>query len=112
MSQKNRTLAHLRTGEEVPLSTLKAYMIALPLLRDDVNHPMAFYELVEACRDKEYVLFVNNTKSALEERSFIGGVDEDGHVRIHDDVRRVVLAATEGDGFDVRLVSPYAPEPP
>jgi hypothetical protein len=98
MSPANVTL---RTGAEVPGPVAGTVTIALERLLD--VHPVALYEAVCIARDKAHVPF-GNTGAALEDIGLLQqGV-------MHDATRDVILAATDGDGGALRLVSPYAAE--
>jgi hypothetical protein len=91
----------LRTGGEVPGPVVLTVCLALENLMD--THPVALYEAVEMARDRAHVPF-GNTGGALRG---IGLLQHDG--AMHDVTRDVILACADGDGFDLRLVSPYTP---
>jgi len=90
----------LRTGKEVPEPNVKVVMISLNGLM--TSNPIALYELVMLCRDKKHQLF-GNTGEVLKSYALI---EPSGQP--HDVIRDVVLAATEGEGLELRLVSPVA----
>lgn len=92
-------LITLRTGATVPEPIYKTTMVNLERLWGD--NPIAFIELVSPARDANHQPFDNVTE-VLTERSFMA------NGRLHDSVRDVVLAATEGDDFDMRMVSPLS----
>ncbi|HEU5122062.1 MAG TPA: hypothetical protein VFT59_04400 [Candidatus Saccharimonadales bacterium] len=107
MTGDTTSMVELRTGESVALVTVETFRMTLEVLYRDVYHPMAFLELVLACRDRSHVLF-GQAGQFLKEAGLVSAIDENGCADIHDDVRRVVLAMVEGDGAEMRLVSPYA----
>ena len=89
----------LKNGTEEVEPLVRVTMMSLRSLMS-VN-PVAFYELVELCKDRTHVLF-GNTGKVLEERSLVqNGV-------VHDSVRNIVLSAVTGEGLEMRLTSPVA----
>lgn len=88
----------LRTGEETLTPLVTAAMSSLKSLME--RQPIALYELVMLARDPQHKLF-GNSGSILRQLNLI---EADG--RIHDSMRTIILAATEGDGLDLKLVSP------
>jgi len=98
----------LRTGESVPRSTVETIYMLLQRIYSNPRLPMAFYELVTTCRDASHVPF-GNAAQVLKDQGFVDDIDpSSGCVNIHADIRKVVLAASEGSGAAIRLVSPYA----
>jgi len=88
------------TEEAEPLVT-----ITMMCLRDLMgSDPLAVYELVMLARDRNHELF-GNARQRLEARSL---VQHDG--RMHDSIRNIVLSAASGDGLDMVLQSPVAPQ--
>lgn len=98
----------LRTGKQVAEGALKTTMVALRTMAD--SKPIALIELVATCRDPAHVLW-GGSAADLKALGMIEGVYEDGTVRVHDVVRDVVLAATDGDDLTLALVSPLEPAP-
>ncbi len=90
----------LRTGAEVPEPVVRTTWLALEAL-DDTN-PIALYEAVMVARDRAHVPF-GNTGEVLKR---IGLLGRDG--TMHDATRDVILAAAEGEGAGLHLVSPFA----
>jgi hypothetical protein len=90
----------LRTGAEVPEPVIRTVTITMSRLME--TDPIAPYEAVMMAREPGYVPF-GNTGETLKRFDFI-----DNFPKLHRTVRDVILAATEGDGMDLRLVSPYA----
>ena len=90
----------LRTGAEVPEGLAPVVMISLELLMN--GNPVALYELAQLARDPSHRLF-GNTGEVLRSLNLV-----DAGGKVHDATRAVVLAATDGDGSDLRLRSPYA----
>ena len=99
MTIKNVTL---RTGVEMPDALVRTVNLALSTLMN--TNPVALYEAVEIARDRNHVPF-GNTGDVLREMHLL---ESDG--LMHGATRDVIRASAEGDGFDVRLVSPYAKE--
>lgn len=96
----------LRTGEEAfaPMVTLVMSSLEELIKKDPIG--LVFYDLVMLCRNPNYKLF-GNAEEVLRERNLI---ETDGQP--HDLVRSIVLAATEGEGLEMKLVSPLAPSQP
>lgn len=92
----------LRTGEEVPAQLVDVVMVTLEKLIEQ-NH-IAFYGLVRISRDRKYKLF-GHTGDVLRTLNLI---EADGQP--NDATRLIVLAAAEGEGLEVRLVSPVRKE--
>lgn len=91
----------LRTGRTVPETVLRLTMIHLKSLYDAARggSPL-FLVLVAKCRDPQrYFSFEFSTRLQS-----IGLANPDGSVP--DDVRDIVLAATEGGRLDVCVVNP------
>ena len=87
----------LKNGSEEADGMVHATMVVLRgLIRND---PLAMFELVEVCKDPEYVL-TPHAKTALTVAAMIG----DGGVR--GSIRNIVLSAVSGEGFDAVLGSP------
>jgi hypothetical protein len=93
----------LRNGDEVPEVLVRVTEISLIRLLE--REPIAFWELVLACRDRDHVLF-GSAVAALHDLSLIERVDGQGRAQIHDCTRSIVLAATEGEGFGIGLRNP------
>jgi hypothetical protein len=100
------------TGE-VDTTTLKTGAIVpsmmVPVTRMSLDHllgsnPIAFYELVQLCRDNTHELF-GNTRDTLRGLSLI---ESDGLP--HDVVRQIVLSSVYGEGLGLWLTSPVANE--
>ncbi len=100
MSAPGPRVVRLRTGAEVPEPLVATTVLALEALMD--SHPVALYEAVELARNPSHVPF-GRTGAILRGHGLL-----DGSGQMLGTARDVILAATEGDGFDVRLVSPYA----
>lgn len=100
MSSSETGSVKLRTGIEASQGLVAAVSIALRRLGDE--NPIALLEAVEMARDSSHAPF-GRTGEALRGYSLI---DVSG--QMHGAVRDVILAATDGDGFDIHLVSPYA----
>lgn len=88
----------LRTGKEMLSALVGAVMLSLEELIE--KNPIAFYELVQLVRNPNHQLF-GNAGDILRKFNFIeiGG-------QPHDMTRQIILAATEGEGLNLKLVPP------
>jgi hypothetical protein len=93
-------VTHLRNGDEVPAVVVTTTMLSLQKLL--AEQPIAFFELVEVCRDPLHKLF-GNTGSTL---YYSYGLATSPAGDIHEMVRSIVLSAVTGDGFNLSLGSP------
>jgi len=91
----------LKNGALVPDMVLIPYFNQLKDLFK--NEFMGFQELVELCRNRDYVVCFDITK--LRNAGFI---ESDGQP--HPAVRDIVLNAVEGEGFDMMIVDPRKKE--
>jgi len=96
---QNMKTVILRTGEVIPEPTVATTMVTLRSLA--VDDYLAFFEFVELCRNGNHKLWDVGVERKLKSLSLI---QSDG--RVHRDVRAVVLAAVQGDGVHLVLVSP------
>jgi hypothetical protein len=88
----------LRTGKEVSHEHLAILMVTLDkLARQDAN---AYYELVALCRNPEHKLYIGTDKT-LRELKLIEKNNQPVEV-----TRDIVLASAEGEGLNLKLVSP------
>lgn len=92
----------LKTGEEVPAPIVNVVMISLEALIK--QNPFVFYELVQISRNPEHKLF-GNTGDVLRQLALI-----ETNGQPCDAVRLIVLAATEGEGIELKLVQPIHKE--
>ncbi len=90
----------LKNGSREPEVAVRATMVSLRLLMS--RHPIAFYELVEVCRDKTHQPFGN----AADILKSLGLMEPDGG--IHDTIHNIVLSSVTGEGLDLGLASPLA----
>jgi hypothetical protein len=86
----------LRTGQEVARPLVAVVLLTLRKLLDE--NPVLFYELVMLARDRNHQCF-GNTGEQLARL---------GLNPMHSDERYIIKAAVEGEGVNMRLVSPYA----
>lgn len=94
----------LRTNKTVPRVTLETILM---LLKDKLYNarPVAFYDLVMACRDASHAPF---GAQILKDLGLVESIDPTtGLVEIRTDIRHIVLASSEGEGARIHLVSPY-----
>ena len=92
-------LVILKNGESLPEPVINSALMSLKKLLS--NDPIGFYELVALCRDESHKLF-GNYAASLGDLALIS----DG--RPTDLIKMIVLESTEGEGLDLKLVSPYA----
>jgi hypothetical protein len=67
------------------------------------QHPIAFYELVQVCKNPNHKLF-GKTGEILGRFAI---VQPDGGV--HDSIRNIVLSAVEGEDYSIQLTNPVKP---
>jgi hypothetical protein len=99
---KKENEGNLKNGSYVPVPVANVIYLSLQSLSK--QNPIALYELAMKARDNNHRLF-GNTGEVLKELALL---DSDGS--IHDLTRDVVLSAIEGEGLDLKLVSPFKPE--
>lgn len=92
----------LRNGQTALEPMVSVTFLSLKTLLE--NDPISFFELVEICRDPSHEMF-GNTAETLSSLALIS------NGKPNSIVKTVLLAATEGEGFKLRLVSPYADQP-
>lgn len=88
----------LKNGAEEAKPLVAVTMLSLNLLMDE--RPLALYDLVMKCRDKNYRFFGDNGEYLRSLKL----VDRDNS--IHNSIRNVVLSAAEGDDLDMVIKSP------
>lgn len=99
-------LIKLKNGTEEAKSLIAAVeMSTNRLLSDGFPYPMAFWELVRACKD---VTYEPNHLITIE-LVLLGLMERDG--RVHESVKNIVLSSVEGEGLDMKLVPPVAYKP-
>lgn len=82
----------LNNGAEVPAILVSTTMeAAKQLLHDDT---IAFYEMVEKCRDQSYTMWKDTEKKVKK------------YIIIHDMTCDVIKSAVRGNGLEMRLDSP------
>lgn len=72
------------------------------------QEPMAFYELVMACRDWRYPIVDEESRDILIKQKFIKSFDATGNARIDNDTRNLVASAVLGNGRHMHIVPPFA----
>lgn len=82
-------LATLSDDKNIPTSVISATMLSLGQLME--QNPIAFYELVSWCLDRNHELFGNTAEILY------------GKGLLHDVVRDVVAVAVTGDDLDMAL---------
>ena len=76
---------------------VKTTMITLDRLINE--NPIAAYELVQMCKERDHKPF-GNTGSILEGYGLLTSGE------IHNTIRNIVLSAFDGEGFDMYLTNP------
>lgn len=66
--------------------------------------PIAFYKIVEKCREPQHQMFGNSEEKAKE----FGLIESDGKIQNH--TKNIILSAAEGKYFDLKLTSPVVEE--
>lgn len=89
----------LKNGAIVPEATVATTMISLREIIE--SDPIAFFEFIEICNNENHSLFGDTDKTLKN----LGLIQSNGQP--HDITKLIALAATEGDGLDLKLVSPY-----
>ena len=93
-------MVRLSTASEVPALLVRT--VSPRLARFMKEDPVCFYDFVMYCRDPlKYRIVSELTKAKLREYGFAGVGGE-----IRSEVRAIVLASTEGEGFNLKLVDP------
>ena len=90
----------LKNGSEEAKSLIISTMLSLDKLLG--AWPIAFYDLVMRCHDRDYEWFGNNRQVCID----LSFARPDGN--IHDSIKNIILSAVVGDDLDMRLVSPVA----
>ena len=95
----------LKNGSEEPTLAVATIMLSLKHLMkpsENVGNILAFCDLAMKCRNPDYQV----SGQALDTLQRLGLLESDGGV--HDITKNIVLSAAEGDGIDMKLVSPIA----
>lgn len=87
-----------KDGKNLPQSTIVATIVSLENLM--YTNPVAFYELVVACRNPEYEIF-KNVKDVLKKYSMI---EQNGDIK--PEIKAIVLDMTEGEGLKTGIFNP------
>ncbi len=94
----------LKNGAEELNGLVQTVMFSLQDLLK--QYPAQFFELVTLSRQPQHKLWGSSTIGILQSLALLGS---DG--RLHGSIRNIVLSATEGDGLEMKLVSPFKQEP-
>jgi hypothetical protein len=103
---KSTDVVMLKNGAEVPRSLVAATMLALEsLLRDN---PMAFYELVELCRDATHQIWGDLDKELASRGLITLRQLSTGKTvaLVHETIRNIIVSAVEGEGCEMALGVP------
>lgn len=90
----------LKNGAEEATQLVEVTMSSLRTLFK--KEPIVFYELVMKCRNRNHEFF-GKTGQTLQE---LGMSQKDN--AIHNSIKNIVLSATSGDGFNMKLDTPIA----
>jgi hypothetical protein len=96
--QTNLNMVKLKNCSEVPESMVIVTMLSLETLIS--TNPIAFYELVQKCRNPKHKMFADTEED-------IKGLGLMHSGSVHECIRNIVLSAVEGDDLDMRLTSPF-----
>jgi hypothetical protein len=88
----------LKNGSEEVKSLVAVTMLSLQNIAND--NPIAWFELVEKCRNDKHEFF-GNTRKHLEELAL---VQSNGSV--HGSIKNIVLSSSEGEGLGLTLINP------
>ncbi len=105
-TQPSETIT-LRNGTEAEKPLVAAITNTLTNLLNE--QPIAFYELVRICREPGYTPFGAAGEPLLRlglARIFGSTALENGLWEVHEAIREIVLASVEGEGSEIRLISP------
>lgn len=94
-------LKKLRTGAEEDSAVVAAVCVSLEGLLSSGN-AVAFYEVVMVARDREHRPWGNTAITSMKLALLDSPMGE-----MHNSVRNVILASTEGKGMEMRMVFPY-----
>ncbi len=89
----------MKNGTKEVQSLIDVTMLSLNALMK--SNPIAFYEFVQICKDRNHRPF-GNTGKILEECELLHGG------QVHDSIRDIVLSAVEGTGLEMHLTDPIA----
>ena len=93
----------LRNGSTEAKPIVVMTYMNLKSMFDDIQGAIAFYELVEVCKNPKHEIFSDAQKQYLIGRALM---QPDG--RVHQSIKNVVLSAATGEGLDLSLVNPIS----
>lgn len=91
----------LKNGATEALSLVSVTMMSINQLL--ASKPLAFYEMVEVCRDKNHKIFGTLGNDLVE----LALLQLDGQP--HGSIKNIVLSAVEGEGLDMTVSNPTKP---
>ena len=65
------------------------------------RNPILFYELVMKARNPDHKFFGTSEKALI-----AAGLIQEGGGHLHSSIRNIILSSVEGEGLELRLVSP------
>ena len=95
-------VAKLRNGSVEQAMLVRGTMSSLMRLFSE--DPLAFYELVQKCRNKNHAIFSPVQVKTLEDSGLLTNNS------VHNSIQNIVLSSVEGEGLDMKLVSPVLVE--
>ncbi len=101
----------LKNGTEEARPLVGVTMMSIRGLMGDLEHggPIALYELVEICKDRDHKPF-GNTGDKLAALSLATPIaNSDGRFQVHNSIKNIVLSAVEGEGMEMSVGDPVAP---
>ena|SRR3990167_5460798 len=101
--KSNIEMLKLKNGSEVAKPIVFTTMITLNELME--TNPIAFFELVQKCRNPQHEMF-GNTEDEVRK----WGLMDYAPGKVHECTRDIVLSAVEGDDLGMQLTSPVAPQ--
>lgn len=105
----------LRNGTEEPQAVVLTTMMTLEGFMED-GKPLLLVELAQLARNPlqrvDPPIGARLCRFGLLERTVVEPETASGAYKLHDSIANIVLNATEGEGGDMHLVNPIAPQPP
>lgn len=105
----------LRNGTEEPQAVVLTTMMTLEGFMED-GEPLLLVELAQLARNPlqrvDPPIGACLCRFGLLERTVVEPETASGAYKLHDSIANIVVNATEGEGGDMHLVNPIAPQPP
>lgn len=101
-------MIRLKNGGRAERAAIVTIMDSLSDLQKSTAGITALWDLVRVCRDHSFVITSDNSRKTLVRRGLIKHFNADGSAVVHDSIRDVVMSAVQGNGLNMRIVSPIA----